>query len=174
MKMKKLMVMLAAVALAACSQAATVEWGVSGTVFDWNNFAAPEGSITFYHASDTSTPLSGSPLVFDADGAFAGTVTGTDQTDWIARITINNFDGGGSYYKDYLFTMDTVTHAGSPDAATYLSALGSQIGDEFSATIDLMASPASQGFTAAGVPEPTSGLLLLLGVAGLALKRKRA
>ena len=28
------------------------------------------------------------------------------------------------------------------------------------------------GFTAA--PEPTSGLLLLLGVAGLALKRKRA
>ena len=38
---------------------------------------------------------------------------------------------------------------------------------------------AADGFTAGGwyamsVPEPTSGLLLLLGVAGLALKRKRA
>ena len=33
---------------------------------------------------------------------------------------------------------------------------------------------ASDYRTAAAVPEPTSGLLLLLGVAGLALKRKRA
>ena len=171
--MKKLMVMLAAVALAACSQAATVDWTVNGTVFDWNTWSAPEGSISFYLASDTSTPLSGSPLVFDADGAFTGTVTGTDQTDWIARITINNFDGGGSYYKDYQFTMDTVTHAGYADAATYLTGLSGEISNAFGETLDLSASPASQGFTAA-VPEPTSGLLLLLGVAGLALKRKRA
>ena len=37
---------------------------------------------------------------------------------------------------------------------------------------------ASEGYASSGwyttVPEPTSGLLLLLGVAGLALKRKRA
>jgi len=39
--------------------------------------------------------------------------------------------------------------------------------------LDLYASPASQGFTPAAVPEPTSGLLILLGMAGLALKRKR-
>lgn len=34
--------------------------------------------------------------------------------------------------------------------------------------------PTSNGWTVATVPEPTSGLLMLLGMAGLALRRRRA
>lgn len=170
--MKKLMIAVAIACIAAFAHAATVDWGVSGGVFDWNTFQAPDGTIAFFEASNMGTPLANSPFTFDSgDGSFAGTVTGTDQADWVARVTINNFDGGGSYYKDYAFYMDSITHAGYADAATYLSALSSEIGDTFTATLDLSASPASQGYTA--VPEPTSGLLLLIGVAGLALKRKR-
>ena len=170
--MKKLMMAAAIVCAVAFAQAASVDWTASGGVYDWNNFMAPEGTIAFYLASDTSTPLASSPFTLDADGAFTGTVTGTDQADWVARLTINNFDGGGSYYRDYAFHMDSITHEGYADAATYLSGLSSAIGDSFSADLDLMATPASQGYTA--VPEPTSGLLLILGMAGLALKRKRA
>ena len=170
--MKKLMMAAAIVCAAAFVQAASVDWTTSGTVYDWNNFMAPEGTIAFYLASDTSTPLANSPFTLDSDGAFTGTVTGTDQADWVARLTINNFDGGGSYYKDFAFHMDSIAHTGSPDAATYLSGLSDQIGGYFGDTLDLMATPASQGYTA--VPEPTSGLLLILGMAGLALKRKRA
>ena len=168
--MQKLMMAAAIVCAAAFAQAASVDWGASGTVYDWNNFAAPEGTIAFFEAANMSTPLA--TLILDGDGAFSGTVTGTDQADWVARVTINNFDGGGSYYRDYAFYMDSITHSGAPDAAAYLSGLGSTIGDSFSADLDLMATPASLGYTA--VPEPTSGLLLLIGMAGLALKRKRA
>ena len=168
--MKKLMIALAAVVSAVAVQAASVDWNTSGTVFDYTNFMAPEGTIAFYEASNMSTALS--TFTLDADGGWDGTVTGTDQTDWVARLTVNNFDGGGSYYKDYAFTMDSITHAGSPDAATYLATLSGTIASDFGDTLDLMSSPASQGYTA--VPEPTSGLLLLIGVAGLALKRKRA
>ena len=170
--MKKLMMVAAIVCAAAFAQAATVDWNASGTFFDWNNFAALEGTITFFEASNLNSPLSNSPFSLDENGEFAGVVTGTDQTEWIARLTISNFDGGGSYYKDFAFYMDSITHAGSPDAATYLSGLSDTVSTAFDG-IDLMATPASQGFTAA-VPEPTSGLLLILGMAGLALRRKRA
>ena len=48
---------------------------------------------------------------------------------------------------------------------------------ETSFLANFMAGETSKGATAwstAAVPEPTSGLLILLGMAGLALKRKRA
>lgn len=169
--MKKLMMAAAIVCAAALAHAASVDWTVNGTIYDWNNFAAPEGTMTFFLASDMKTPLANSPFSFDDDGAFTGTVTGTDQADWVARLTVNNFDGGGSYYKDYAFHMDSIAHTGYADAATYLTALSGDVSTAFDG-IDLMATPASQGYTA--VPEPTSGLLLILGMAGLALKRKRA
>ena len=168
--MKKLIIALAAVVSAVAVQAATVDWNASGTFFDWNNFMAPEGTIAFYEASNMGTALA--TMTLDADGGYDGVVTGTDQADWVARLTINNFDGGGSYSKDYAFHMDSIAHSGYADAATYLAGLSASVVASYDG-LDLMATPASQGYTSA-VPEPTSGLLLILGMAGLALKRKRA
>ena len=66
-------------------------------------------------------------------------------------------------------------------ATTYLTAKTDYVAGSMK-TIDADKSKAEGAFatnkagwyTASAVPEPTSGLLLLLGVAGLALKRKRA
>lgn len=171
--MKKLMIALAAVATAMFAQAASVSWSVDLGLQD-ANFTDVEGTVAFYLSSDLNSPLASSPFDIQAGGIVSGTVTGTDQTSWTARITISNFDEGGQFYFDYVFDMDSVTHAGSPDAATYLAGLAAEVGNAFllDGGLDLTASAASQGFTA--VPEPTSGLLILLGMAGLALKRKRA
>ena len=171
--MKKLMIALAAVATAIVVQAASVDWSVDFGLQD-ANFTDVEGTVAFYLTSDLSSPLANSPFDIQAGGVVSGTVTGTDQTSWTARITITNFDEGGSFYTDYVFDMDTVAHTGYADANTYLVGLGAEVTSAFlkDYSLDLTASAASQGFTA--VPEPTSGLLILLGMAGLALKRKRA
>jgi len=171
--MKKLMIALAAIATAVAVQAAAVDWTFNIGLQD-ANFTDVEGTVAFYLTSDLSSPLANSPFDIQAGGSVSGTVTGEDQKSWTARITITNFDEGGSFYTDYVFDMDTVAHPNYADANTYLTGLGAEVTSAFlkDYTLDLTASAASQGFTA--VPEPTSGLLILLGMAGLALKRKRA
>lgn len=67
-------------------------------------------------------------------------------------------DGSVDSYTNYIITDEKT--------ATWTSSTGAKVlgfGSQASAT-----------WTAAAVPEPTSGLLMLLGVAGLALRRRRA
>lgn len=176
--MKKLVVTFAAVATAVAMQAATVDWNASISLMD-ANFTEVEGTVTFFLTSDLTTPLATSPLTISG-GVAEGTVTGEDGANWTARVTISNFDGESqSYYYDYAFDMDSVNHPGSPDAASYLAALGGEVGTALTldGALDLFSSPASQGFSPAGgggdIPEPTSAMLLLVGGAMLALRRKQ-
>ncbi len=174
--MKKLIVVLAAVAMAAGVRAASVDWTINMSLMD-ANFENVAGTVTFFMTEDMKTPLANSPFTI-TDGEVTGTVTGEDQKSWTARVTISNFDGESkSYYYDYVFDMDSVTHAGSPDAATYLATLNANTISALTldGALDLYSSPTSQGFTAAGgsIPEPSSGLLILIGMAGLALRRKQ-
>ena len=76
---------------------------------------------------------------------------------------------GGSAYANYivrLFNNSEVTYESSIYSYNSLAA-------HVWAT-DMLSMKATEAFVFRAVPEPTSGLLLLLGVAGLALKRKRA
>ena len=61
--------------------------------------------------------------------------------------------------------------SGAEKTATFTSATGmKQLAWGSQASI----TQAAGGWTSTSVPEPTSGLLMLLGMAGLALRRKRA
>ena len=182
--MKKLMMTLGAVALAATVKAATVAWGgtfstpdLSSTLPAGTQFALLWSSTTFTGAATTlsgfavgSTADNGGTIVnvysitsSQSDGWEFSTAwddLGKDVNGYYAILTLND-EGTKAAYMDM----------GSIDGTTATSSTKFLIYNEY--WDNPSASLTTGGYTV-NVPEPTSGLLLLLGVAGLALKRKRA
>ena len=166
--MKKLLVAAAMVCAAAYVHAATANWNVD-LLFEDANFEAVEGTFSVL---DVAT---GNQYDFDLVGGNAsGAATITEGGLVKTILTISNFDGqSGSFANESSFTFVN-PYPGKPDLESSLVAYGNDsvaaLTNDYS--LDLYANPLDQGFSP--VPEPTSGLLLLLGMAGLALKRKRA
>ena len=97
-------------------------------------------------------------------------VTAGSAIDTNVSVSTKEIPGtGGSEYANYivrLFNNSAVTYESSIYSYNSLAA-------HVWAT-DMLSMKATTAAVFRAVPEPTSGLLLLLGVAGLALKRKRA
>ena len=178
--MKKLMIVAVAALLAGVSQAAMVTWGnttssklvgLDGTTAITAANATAWGlTVTLMYADGTSTGSSVSAINSMSAGVLSTakwTYTfDTDATtgDKFYLHAIMKVDG-----KDYEMDLFKST----PFALTATNNGGSETFSWSSGTYGgLSATPAEGKWSA--VPEPTSGLLLLLGVAGLTLKRKRA
>jgi len=197
--MKKIMIALGAVAMAAAVHAATYNWSVISSTAVYNGYdgtaigvysgATATSGLTYYFLStatvsqgDLLTALRAGGSITDYDVLASGT-TGSD-----GKIAKNTFtadtslvQGDGKMYSYFAILSDDGTSV-FLSTATGLAADTS--GGQSDYTIGLNTSKALRdmdgtvAFGSAGwysaAPEPTSGLLLLLGVAGLALKRKRA
>jgi hypothetical protein len=179
--MKKIMIAAAIVCAAVIGQAAQVNWGV-----DWA-YSTDGDSINTYDDGSVvqfwvlnlgdKTDLSG--LAVDTDGnlvnkeGYTVVETGSFETmgAGLAEGNINNGDLLSIVIYDKANGLwgvsDTQAVSGiivDPPTQGGLSASFSNDGEGYLA--------ANQATVA--VPEPTSGLLLLLGMAGLALRRKQA
>ena len=179
--MKKLMFMLAAVAMAASVQAASVAWtctnvkdstggAISGIAYFVNAATLSQGDLSALSGADAfNTALSG---MYSWTPTDAGKYTSAA----VENATLGLTDGAAS--QAYLVIIDTATITDS--SKYYLTEVKSfdALGGTETANVkwgsQSTPSQAAGAWTAVGVPEPTSGLLMLVGLAGLALRRRRA
>lgn len=188
--MKKLMLALGVAVAMTSLQAATIKWGVSGVSAQGTATTEDYAMLCFISADTTGAAASKILSVSDASSL----VTAKNFTDLSAKAlkTAALDDEGAvtsgafSTYKSSWVNDSTTSYSGtfyaiifnSDDAST---ATHYMITSEKNVVFGTSASTAQTATLSPGswaaiadVPEPTSGLLLLLGMAGLALKRKRA
>ena len=194
--MKKIMIAAAIVCAAAMTQAATVSWtcsnvkqgdaGVSGIAYFVDAAVLSQENLLALAGTGASafTAALGSGYTADTKQVGAYSYSGSSGTftvraeNAVANATLGLKDGAD--YTAYLVVFDSaeITDASkfyiteTKSVSTYEGATDNQNvkwGSQSSASV------ADGAWHSVGaVPEPTSGLLMLLGVAGLALKRKRA
>lgn len=189
--MKKLMILAVVAVAAVASQAADIKWGArniyipvasdvtkdqsgivptTGAKFDASALAVS----LFWVEADGTTKNSLGTLTTTGSGLIGAKVLGNTSTDTALYEAM--LAEGGTYKPTYYFeatytTADGVyTYAGTAQATSAINTLPSSA---ITVTADFTKT-GSWTYTANPVPEPTSGLLLLLGVAGFALRRRRA
>ncbi len=180
--MKKLLVMLAIVAAAVGAHAASFSWG--GAIAAPDGMAEVGSGATAYllysdtaftgiseFNTDTKTTNAGGTLVqthaitaTEASAyAFSDTYNNSDYAAMNGFYAVVMVDGDKMYYNT--FNVTEFTSATTPTQNYKINA-------DWSGS-DFLGDPARSG-TVTGVPEPTSGLLMLIGMGALALRRRRA
>ena len=196
--MKKLMIAAAIVCAAAMSQAAQYNWSTTDVADGYNdgmNCAAGTAYL-FYSGSTDYTiaaiqaAVAGGTFVKDGYANLALASSTVDKAGAFGGLTAEGLAGatGDSFYAvivaDHTWEYETGTDFGKVDPVqAYMTdaftpgevkdkgqtvLMFGEAGSLYSAT------SGTGAWTAQTVPEPTSGLLLLLGVAGMALRRRRA
>ena len=178
--MKKLIVSAIALVAAVAVNAATCEWNVTVGIYT-PGYDEAAGTAYFYNAADISQAqvlaLFNSKGDLSADALDSVAATGGKAIGLADPAPAEAFNG----FYAIVNAADGNLFIGS--AADSIWDDGAKAGTWSALESDLYASieparSAGEGFQGAGwytaVPEPTSGLLLLLGVAGLALRRRRA
>ena len=188
--MKKLIIAAVAVCAAVVAQAATANWKASASnMYAGNSTDKYTGTAYYFDAGVTSQAALFA--IFEAGTAIGSSTAGYVGSASISSgtMTATSFSYGeqsasASDTNDYTFYFavikdDAIYFSNEKEMSANATATAKTVGfgtQNGTSTFSSLA-PAT-GFQGAGkwsaVPEPTSGLLMLLGMAGLALRRRRA
>lgn len=174
--MKKLIIALAIAMVACMTQAASFKWTTAALTAP--NADGTAGTTSAAEA--TGTWLATISLYSDAEckTAIVGLTGNTGSTVNTMTSAITGTFGGATFAYDNstpyyaILELSYTTAAGTQTLTT--EAVSTTLKTIGSTTLNFSTAISNAKWSAAAVPEPTSGLLMLLGMAGLALRRKRA
>ena len=161
--MKKLLVLAAVIVAGIAANAASFKWSAA-------NIYASNGTDKFSGAADLyaylATADASTAIKVDTASVVAGVVKDGSTN---GRTFSSDSIASGSAYNFYF----VIEEGGKDFTSDVKGATGSDVGAT-SIVFGNQASATQNASNWAAVPEPTSGLLMLLGMAGLALRRRRA
>ena len=165
--MKKLVIAAAIVCAAVMANAASVKWTVANAI-------GGEGS-----ALKNSTAYMFAVSIYTTDGTLVGSASaGTASMFSQYSASIDGVSASTQYYAVLSASSDKYELADAVAATKYYFTTDSATEYSINLTTGNGLTSDGHGTWSAGdwkaVPEPTSGLLMLLGMAGLALRRRRA
>ena len=172
--MKKIVIATVIALAAVCSQANTLLWGVNSTggTMDATKFAS---GTCYLLLTDASTGL--------PDYSGLASKTSFSNTDLKSTSLVTGSMSAGAFLSDgdvvkslsgkTYFYMAVISDDGK-NIAISTSTKTASMGDNENNTNLKWTASQFKTYSAASIPEPTSGLLLVLGGAMLALRRRRA
>lgn len=173
--MKKLIIaLLVAIAIASMTEAAAFKWSTAGLY-------APnaDGSISSTTAASATGTWTATVLLYSdagrtttVEGLTGNTGSTVNQMNSAITGTFGGatfaFDGKTQYYA--VLELTYKTEAGTQTLTT--DVVSTTLKTTGNTTLSFQDAISNASWSA--IPEPTSGLLVLFGMAGLALRRKRA